>query len=126
MPDITITAKPSREWQRFVREGDDRLRDVAQEVVKRATFDAEAEAKRNAPRVTGALIRSIHSRLNELPRLRAHVRVQEPYGRRVENLSQGGAGSRGRRGPRYIARAVATVESKVPRFWREELEKLLD
>lgn len=89
-------------------------------------MDLEAISKRNVPVVTGALQRSGFSDLRELPQLEARVRFQEPYARRVENLPRGGQGSRGRRGPRYGARAIRTVRRKLGRFWREEIGKLLD
>lgn len=125
MPDIRIQFKPNRPARNLLDHGSDRVQDAARNVLKRATLDVEAEAKRNSPVVTGALRRSGYSELRDLRQLRARVRFQEPYARRVENLPSGGEGSQGRRGPRYGARAIATVRRKVKRFWREELRGFL-
>ncbi|MDE0003391.1 MAG: HK97 gp10 family phage protein [Rhodospirillaceae bacterium] len=125
MPDVSIILKPNRAANRLLEQGGRRVKDAQRNLVKRATFDVQAESQRNAPVVTGALRRSAFAELRELRQLRARVRYQEPYARRVENLPRGGEGSRGRRGPRYGARAVATVRRKLRRFWQEEIRGLL-
>ena len=53
MADITIRVQPNRAFSRFQQEGGRRLKRVQQDVIKRATFDVEAEAKRNVPVVEG-------------------------------------------------------------------------
>ena len=124
--DFRITFKPNRAFQRFQREGASRMKDVQRAFVKRVTFGALAEAQKNTPVVTGALRRSEFADLKRLPQLRARVRAQEPYARRVHNLPRGGEGSGGRRGPRFFSRAIDQVQGRLSRWWREEVGKLLD
>ena len=80
------------------------MKEAERNFLKRVTFGALAESQKNTPVVTGALRRSEHANLRRIGQLQARLVAQEPYARRVHELPRGGAGSGGRRGPRFFAR----------------------
>ena len=127
MADFSIDVEPNAEAKALLNDGTDRLQSAQEQLIKEVTFEVQAESQRNTPEVSGDLRRSHFSDLKEIGQLRSRVRVQEVYARRVENLKgPGGIGSKGRRGPRYLRRAIQMVEPRIPGRWRKIAEGMLD